>query len=157
MEYESVQALFSSLRANERVMGVDFGERKMGLALSDPTYLIATPYGLYMRRNMRQDLGELSALFKKEGVGALVVGLPLQADGSEGQLCGEVRRFTDKLIKKSGIGLYFQDERYTTAMASRAAEEAGLRRKASQEVDDKISAALILQQVLDMAKRLGIT
>lgn len=157
MVFESVKALFSALKDDERIVGVDFGEKKIGLALSDPTYLIATPYGVYIRRNTRQDLGELAALFKKEGVGAAVIGLPLQADGSEGELCSEVRRFADKLIKKSGIGLYFQDERYTTAMASRATEEAGLRRKESQEIDDKISAALILQQVLDMAKQLGTT
>lgn len=152
-----MRALFSSLSAGVRVMGVDFGVKKIGLALSDPTYLVATPYSIYVRRNIRQDLGEINALFKKVGVGAVVMGLPLQADGSEGEMCDEVRRFADKLIKKSGVGLYFQDERYTTAMASRATEGAGLRRKESQEIDDKISAALILQQVLDMAKSLGIT
>ncbi|MDB1135215.1 Holliday junction resolvase RuvX [Candidatus Anaplasma sp. TIGMIC] len=151
-----IATLFSLLPGGGRVLGIDFGERKMGLALSDATRLIASPFAVYERRNMRQDLGELNSILKAKDIRAVVMGLPLQSDGLEGDMCPKVRSFADKLIRKSGVCVYLHDERYTTAMASRATMTAGLRRKASQQIDDKVSAALILQQVLDMANEMGI-
>ncbi|KDB57462.1 Holliday junction resolvase RuvX [Anaplasma phagocytophilum] len=153
---ESIRELFSALEPGRRILGIDFGERKIGLALSDPTYLIAIPHSVYHRRNMRQDLGELSAVLRSEDAAVVVMGNPLQSDGLEGEMCQIVRAFAQKLIKKSGVSIYLHDERYTTVMASRATREAGLRRKESQKIDDKISAALVLQQVLDIARAEGI-
>ena len=156
MLYSDITELFSSLAPGTRVMGVDYGEKKIGLALSDATYLFAVPFRVYLRRNMRADLGELAAILRSLGVGAIVMGMPYESSGEEGEMCEHVRRFANKIMVKSGIGVYLQDERYTTAMASRITTESGLRRKESQQVDDKISAALILQQVLDIARNLGI-
>ncbi|AXW84562.1 Holliday junction resolvase RuvX [Anaplasma marginale] len=153
---DSIESFFGALGADRRILGLDFGEKKFGLAVSDSTGTIAMPHSVYLRRNARQDLGELNAILKREGICAAVVGLPLQLDGMEGEMCAVVRSFVQKLIKKSGVYVYLHDERFTTAMAIRTTESLGLRRKASQKVDDKISAALILQQVLDMAKGRGI-
>ncbi|MCU7612049.1 Holliday junction resolvase RuvX [Anaplasma capra] len=151
-----VESFFRILGGDRKILGLDFGERTLGIAVSDCTGTIAMPHSVYIRRNIRQDLGELNAILKREGIRAVVAGLPLQLDGTEGEMCAAVRVFVQKLIKKSGVYVYLRDERYTTAMASRATESLGLRRRASQKIDDKIAATLILQQVLDMAKWLGI-
>ena len=153
--FENIAELFSTLAPESRVIGIDYGEKKIGLAVSDPTYLIATPNSVYVRRNTRSDLGELAAIMRTLNVGAVVMGMPFESDGSEGGLCIKVRNFANKISKKSGLGVYLHDERFSTAMASRITLDAGLRRKESQMIDDKIAAALILQQVLDMARNLG--
>ncbi|MGN7678378.1 MAG: Holliday junction resolvase RuvX [Anaplasma sp.] len=151
---ERLENFFEALGSNRRILGLDFGEKKMGLAVSDSSGLVAMPFGVYFRRNMRQDLGELNAIMKREGISAVVLGLPLELNGTEGKPCELVRAFAQKLMKKSGVYAYLQDERYTTAMASRITESAGLRRKESQKIDDKIAAVLILQQVLDTYRAL---
>ncbi|MFV9838549.1 MAG: Holliday junction resolvase RuvX [Aaplasma endosymbiont of Hyalomma asiaticum] len=155
MLYKGISELFASLAPESRIIGIDYGEKKVGLAVSDTTYLIATPYRVYIRRNTRSDLGELAAIMRSLKVGAIVLGMPYESDGSEGAFCFKVRNFANKISRKSGLGVYLHDERFSTAMASRITIESGLRRKESQVIDDKIAAALILQQVLDMARNLG--
>ena len=145
---------FFSLLSGSRIMCIDFGERTMGIALSEGS--VAMPLCVYNRRNTRQDLGELCAIFKEKKASGVVMGLPLESDGREGHMCELVRAFADRLVKKIGANIYLHDERYTTVAASRITESVGLRRKKSQKIDDMISAALILQQVLDIAKTRGI-
>ncbi|MEH0831033.1 Holliday junction resolvase RuvX [Anaplasma bovis] len=145
---------FFSLLSSSRVMCIDFGEKTMGIALNEGS--VAMPLCVYDRRNTRQDLGELCAIFREKKAGGIVMGLPLESDGREGRMCELVRVFAAKLVKKIGANVYLHDERYTTAAASKMTESVGMRRKKSQKIDDMISAALILQQVLDIAKTKGV-
>ncbi|QXK93045.1 Holliday junction resolvase RuvX [Neoehrlichia mikurensis] len=129
-----------------------FGERKFGIALSDATNLIAIPYIVYERCNTRKDIGVLYNIFSSNNAGSFIVGFPIQLNGQESVMCEKVLSFVNKIIKKYKVNIYLHDERYTTAMATRIAKEAKICRKKSQKIDDKVSAALILQQVLDIMK-----
>ncbi|KJV69017.1 Holliday junction resolvase RuvX [Candidatus Neoehrlichia procyonis] len=152
MLYRNIEDFFLNIDISKKIMGIDFGERKLGIALSDITNLIAIPYIVYKRCNTRKDIGVLYNIFSNSNAGSLVVGFPIQLDGQDSEMCDKVLNFVNKIIKKHKIVVYLHDERYTTSMASRITKEAKMRRKESQKIDDKISAALILQQVLDIIK-----
>ena len=124
----------------------------MELLLSDKTNLIAIPHSVYVRRSTRKDLGSLYNVFMENSVGSIVIGFPIDLSGMDNELCNKVTLFADRIIKKYAINVYLHDERYSTAMATRIAKLANIRRKESQEIDDKIAAVLILQQVLDIIK-----
>lgn len=130
------------------LLGLDIGMARIGLALSDRERMIATPFEVYTRRNMSQDLGHINAFGVKEQVAGIVVGLPLQLDGMEGENCVAVRHFSQKLEKKTGLPVLLYDERMSTAAATRALSEAGMTRKKRQSLDDKLAASLVLQEVL---------
>ena len=101
-----------------RVLGIDYGERRIGVAISDPTGTFATPLPtLTRRRGKRPPMGALKALARDHGAIALVVGLPLAADGTETDWCAEVRRFGDRLGGSLELDVYYVDERMTSARA----------------------------------------
>ena len=152
MLYRNIDEFVKVIDKTKRVMGLDFGEKKIGIALSDRTNLIAMPYSVYMRRSNRKDLGSLYSIFVKNVVGSIIIGWPIELSGLENELCQKVVLFANRIIVKYNINVYLHDERYSTAMATRIAKLANIRRKESQIIDDKVSAVLILQQVLDMIK-----
>ena len=135
-----------------RVIGIDYGERRIGVAISDPTGTFATPLPtLTRRRGKRPPMGALTTLAHEHGAAALVVGLPLAADGTENEWCAEVRRFGDRLGGGLGLDVYYVDERMTSARAERVVRSLALpRRKREQKGRvDAAAAALILQMWLD--------
>ena len=152
MLYKNIDEFIKVIDKTKRIMGLDFGEKKIGIALSDRTNLIAMPYSVYMRRSSRKDLGSLYSIFIENGVGSIIIGWPIELNGLENELCQKVVLFANRIIAKYNINVYLHDERYSTAMATRVAKLANIKRKESQAIDDKISAVLILQQVLDIIK-----
>ncbi|MGN7618540.1 MAG: Holliday junction resolvase RuvX [Ehrlichia sp.] len=152
MLYRDVNGFVKAIDRTKRIMGLDFGERKIGIALSDKTNLVAIPYGVYTRRSTRKDLGSLYSIFVENSVGSIIIGWPIELSGMESQMCEKIVLFANRVIGKYKINIYLHDERYSTAMATRVAKLANIKRKKSQEMDDKIAALLILQQVLDMVK-----
>lgn len=135
-----------------RVLGIDYGERRIGVAISDPTGTFATPLPtLSRRRGKRPPMGALQALAREHGAVALIVGLPLASDGTETEWCAEVRRFGDRLGGSLALEVYYVDERMTSARAERVVRSLGLpRRKREQKGRvDAAAAALILQRWLD--------
>lgn len=139
-----------------RILGIDYGERRIGLALSDPTRTIATPLPpIVRRRGKRPPLQRILEIAKAEGVAEFVVGLPVESSGEEGVHAAEVRRFGAELQRRSRLPVHFQDERLTTVRAERTLRELGL--KASERRvkarADTIAACLILQSHLDAASR----
>lgn len=136
-----------------RVMGIDYGERRIGVALSDPTGTIASPLPtLKKRRGKRPPYGELEAIADRESVHALVMGLPLDADGSESEWTAEVRRVGEKMARRLDVPVHFVDERMTSARARRVVRgRLGLRKEQREEKEriDAASAVLILQSWLD--------
>ena len=152
MLYKNVNEFVKAMDKAKRVMGLDFGEKKIGIALSDKTNLVAIPYSIYTRRSTRKDLGSVYDIFIKNNVGSIVIGWPIELNGMESEMCEKVILFANRIIEKYEINIYLHDERYSTAMATRVAKLANIKRKQSQEMDDKIAALLILQQVLDIIK-----
>jgi len=126
----------------------------VGVALSDEDGLIAHPRDTLARKDPKALLEVVAAIAREEGVGELVVGLPLHLDGSEGASARRARRFAELLGEATGLPVVMWDERLTTAQADRALSEAGVRGKARRKVVDRVAAALMLQSYLD-SKREG--
>lgn len=135
-----------------RVLAVDFGEVRVGLALSDETKTLASPLPtLRRRRGKRPPLRALQELGERHDVKAVVFGLPLQLDGSESEWTREVRSVAEALGRRLGVPVYFVDERLTSVRAERAVRSSGLPRRRREEKGrvDAAAATLILQTWLD--------
>jgi putative pre-16S rRNA nuclease len=136
-----------------RLMGIDYGERRIGLAVSDPTGTIASPAGFLLRRpGKRPPVAELARRAKALAVAGLVFGLPLDASGEETPRCAEVRRVADALAARSGLPVRLVDERFTTAAALRAVREMGGSTRGRRGDVDALAAALLLQHALELAR-----
>jgi putative Holliday junction resolvase len=137
-----------------RLMGLDLGSKTIGLALSDGTFSIASPLVTIARKKFTADALALKALIDEHGVGGLVLGLPINMDGTEGPRCQSTRQFAANLLGKFDIPIAFHDERLSTAAVERVLiGEADMTRKRRGEVVDKMAAAWILQGALDIAAR----
>jgi putative Holliday junction resolvase len=135
-----------------RVLGVDFGEKRVGLAVSDPSGTIATALETVQRRTgKRPPLAEIERIGRSLGVEHVVVGLPLDLRGDENEWCREVRDFGRRLGERLGVGVSFVDERMSSVRAERAVRGSGLK-KGQREQKGRVDAAaaqLILQAWLD--------
>lgn len=138
-----------------RAMGVDFGQRRIGLALSDPTGTIASPLETITRRaSKRPPLSRIAEIGRAHDVGHLVVGLPLDLGGNETPWCGEVRTMGDALAQRLDVPVDYVDERMTSVRAERAVRGIGLNKTQREEKGriDAAAAALILQAWLDRSR-----
>jgi putative Holliday junction resolvase len=148
----------SELRAvlipGERLMGLDLGEKTIGLALSDTLLTVATPFQTLKRGKFSVDAAVLGRLIVEHGIGGLIVGLPLNMDGSEGPSAQSARAFGRNFEKISDCPIAFVDERLSTAAVTRTLLEADASRKRRSEVVDKMAAAYILQSALDRLRHL---
>ncbi len=147
----SVEAL--ALGPGERLMGLDVGAKTIGIAFSDVRRVVATPRETIRRSKFTDDAETLRRLIEANDVGGLVIGLPINMDGSEGPRCQSVRQFAANLLAKIDIPVAFWDERLSTVAAERALIEADVSRKRRAEVVDKMAAAYILQGALDRMAR----
>lgn len=134
-----------------RLLGVDWGERRIGLAASDELRMLATPSGVILRRaGKRPPVAELLRRMDEIGeVDAVIMGLPLDGDGNETPRCAEVRTVAAAITERSGRPVAFVDERYSTARAHRAIHESGGKVGDRRHDIDAMTAALLLQAVLD--------
>jgi len=141
------------LRPNERLLGLDLGTKTIGLALSDTRLSIATPLKTIRRTRFQADATALFQEVAAHGVGALVIGLPIQLDGREGPRAQSVRQFARNLLTLRDLPIAFWDERLSTAAVERTMIEADLTRKRRSEIIDRTAAAYILQGLLDRLVR----
>ena len=133
-----------------RVLAIDWGTKRFGVALSDPTRLIAQPLATLTRRaGRRPPVREILDLITRHAVSLVVVGLPLTPEGEEADAAGEVRALGDAVARRSGVPVTYWDERLSTAVALRSARAAGVRDRDSRERIDQMAAVVILQHFLD--------
>lgn len=152
---DTLQAFAETLPKNTRLLGLDVGEKRIGLAVSDANRSIGSPHSTLTRQGKKKDIPALRRLMEEYNVGGIVVGLPKNMDGSEGASCEEVRRFVGHLAKAVvATPIYLQDERLSTAAVNRAMKEAEMNRKKRASLDDQLAASYILQGVLDALKYL---
>ena len=137
------------LQPGERLLGLDLGTKTIGLALSDSLLMTATPFKTLARGRLRDDAAVLQALRREHRVGALVIGLPINMDGSEGPRAQATRAFARNLLAIDDPEICFWDERLSTAAVTRGMIAADLSRKRRAELVDRAAAAYILQGVLD--------
>jgi putative Holliday junction resolvase len=145
----SIEDLAARLKPGDRLFGLDVGTRTIGLAMSDVMRQIATPFHTIRRTKFQQDAAELLRLAGEQGVGGLVIGLPVNLDGSEGPRAQSTRAFARNLAGLTGLPIAFWDERLSTVSAERALLEADTSRKRRAELIDKMAAGFILQGALD--------
>ncbi|MBN1615341.1 MAG: Holliday junction resolvase RuvX [Deltaproteobacteria bacterium] len=132
-----------------RILGLDYGSRRIGVAISDELGMTAQGLATVARRNREQDLNALAALIQSWKVEKIVVGYPLRLDGTEGIQCEKVERFCQMLESRFGLPVYRWDETLTTKEAEQLLAEAHTRRKKRKALVDKVAACLILQGYLD--------
>ncbi|MBA3671262.1 MAG: Holliday junction resolvase RuvX [Gemmatimonadaceae bacterium] len=134
-----------------RWMAIDWGERRVGLAISDPTGIIATPSGVIERRvGKRPPVAELVRRAAALEALAIVMGLPLDGEGDDTPRSLECRRVAAELARRTGLPVALVDERFTTAAALRGVREAGGRTRDRRGEVDALAAAVILQQAMRM-------
>ncbi len=134
-----------------RILGLDVGERRVGIAISDPTATLARPLQTLVRGSREEDSAAVAALVAEHNVGLIVVGQPLSLDGTEGPQARRVARYADALAARLGIPLIPWDERFTTAVAEEILRQnrKKKRRACAKDEVDAVAAAVILQSYLD--------
>jgi putative Holliday junction resolvase len=132
-----------------RLLGVDYGEVRIGLAISDPDRKFAFPLDTYVRRGAVKDADYFRTLISAESIVGLVLGLPLHTDGREGQKAAEVRAFGAWLVQTTGLPVAYSDERFTTVEAEAALWQAGLTHKKRKARRDRVAAQILLRTYLE--------
>mgnify|MGYP001864270196 CR=1 FL=1 len=132
-----------------RKMGIDYGDKRIGVALSDLLCIISSPYEVFINKGEDESLKHLDKIIKEDYVDEIAMGLPLNMDGSEGERARLHREFGQKLSDFSGVTVHFVDERLTSAEAEEILISSGVRREKRKELIDKLSAQIILQTFID--------
>lgn len=145
----TLESLAGSLEPGRRLIGIDLGARTIGLAVSDVTRTVGSPLVTIRRTKFGKDAAELLALCRENDVGGLILGLPVNMDGSDGPRAQATRAFAGNLGKLTDTPIAFWDERLSTSAVTRALLEADASRKRRGEVVDKMAAAYILQGALE--------
>ena len=145
----SLRDAIAAIPADRRLMGLDLGSKTIGVATSDRTRMIATPIETIMRKKFTQDAERLLAIIAAENIGLIVLGLPVNMDGTEGPRCQSTRAFARNFGRLSPVPVVFWDERLSTAAVERMLIQADASRAKRDQVIDKLAAAWILQAALD--------
>jgi putative holliday junction resolvase len=144
-----LQQLRAALAPGQRLLGLDLGQKTIGVAVSDSLFAVATAVGTIRRKKLAVDLAVLKQMMAERSVGGLVIGLPLNMDGSEGPRCQSVRQFARNLLAQIDLPIAFWDERLSTAAVTRPMLEADLTRNQRARSVDTLAATYILQGALD--------
>ncbi len=132
-----------------RILAVDYGERRIGLAISDELQITASPLTTLVRESDEDAVAQIARLAQKYRVEKIVVGLPVRTDAKEGEMEQRVRKFAEKLKCKTNVPVVLFDERFTTRIAEQVLLEADLSRQKRKRVRDKLAAAVLLQSYLE--------
>ena len=133
---------------NERIVALDVGDARIGVAVSDASRLIASPVEVIHRVGFGPDVKKVQEICRRYDTTLILSGLPLNLNGTEGPQAAKVRLFCEQL-EKVGLVVYYQDERLTTVTAENALLEQNVHRAQRRQTVDKVAAAVILQQYLD--------
>ena len=139
-----------------RIMGLDFGSKTVGVAISDPLFLTAQGIEIVRRKapgKLRQTLARINELKEEYEVGKIVLGFPKNMNNTEGERCEKTHEFKEMLEKRTGLEVVLWDERLTTVEADRTMMQVGIRRENRKEYVDELAAIFILQGYLDYQSR----
>jgi len=151
MILENLKDLLNYKDTPKRLVGIDYGDKYVGLSLSDTTWSIASPLTLV---SMDKKLtAHLNTIANEHKVAVFVIGLPRNMNGSYGPQCDKIKAFSQKFEEQTDIPLFFWDERLSTMAVTRTLLEADVSRKRRKDLVDKMAATYILQGVLDALKR----
>jgi len=154
MIHEEIVDLMAQARAGNSWMGLDLGTKTIGVAVSDRLLSSATPLHTIRRVKFSKDAEALLEVIENREIGAIILGLPRNMDGSEGPRCQSTRAFGRNLASLTDLPIGYWDERLSTVAAERALLEADTSRKRRAEVIDHVAAGYILQGALDRARHI---
>jgi len=150
----TIEEFQAALTPGSRLIGLDLGTKTIGVAVSDVNRSVASALKVIKRTKFRADAAGLAEIIESYGVGGIVIGLPLNMDGSEGARAQSARAYARNLEAATGLPMLLWDERLSTVAAERALIEADTSRKRRAATIDKVAAAYILQGVLDRLQNL---
>lgn len=136
-----------------RILGIDYGTKRLGLALSDEGEILASPLPVRIRTTPAEDMKFLASLVQERKIGKIVLGLPLNMDGSQGEMARAVQGFAAELERGCTVPVILFDERLTTSEAERVLVQADISRKKRKNLRDGLAAVLILQGYLDSQRQ----
>ena len=151
---ENINDFFNETQRIGPFLGIDLGEKRVGLSISDRTQSIASNYATLEKTKFSLFSLDLRAIIDREIICGIVIGLPLNMDGSEGPKCQSTRDFAKNFSSIVSLPITFWDERLTTVAAERSLLSADLSRKKRKRVVDSVAAVLILQNLLDRLKNI---
>ena len=137
---------------NRPILSLDYGDSKIGIAISDANCSIALPSEVYSRNKTNKDLLYIKEFIEKNNTQAVLIGMPYNMDGSEGEKCETVKNFANKLLEFIDINIIFWDERLSTKAQERILIDKDLSRKKRKKVIDKLAASYFLQAFLDFLR-----
>ena len=146
MEFSPASSIAALKNSKNRLLGIDYGEKHVGLSLCDLTWTIASPFTVLSKAELLQQFSKLIPL---ENVAAVIIGWPVNMNGTIGPQCEQVEKFAEKLLNAFDIPFGAWDERLSTMAVHRTMIEADLSRKRQKEVVDKMAAAYMLQGFLE--------
>lgn len=132
-----------------RLLALDVGDKRIGVAVSDATGLVVRPLETVHRKNMKTDVLRIAAIAEQQAAGAVVVGLPRNMDGTEGEQAVKVRSFAKQFQRATGLTVHFEDERLSTFTAIERLVERGVKTGQNRDLVDMEAAAIILESFLD--------
>jgi putative Holliday junction resolvase len=153
MPIVTIAALPAAVPDKRRLLGLDVGEKTIGIAISDSDFKVAAPVETIRRTKFAADAARLAQLITERAVGGLIIGLPVNMDGSEGPRCQSVRQFAANLLNRIDRPIALWDERLSTAAVTRAMLALDVSRARRARAVDKEAAAYILQGALDALRR----
>lgn len=143
-------------RCSVKILSLDIGTVRIGIAASDIMEIIASAYEVYKRKSLKEDVAHIVQLVSDLSVGEIVIGLPLKMDGTEGQSVEMAKGFGDELAKYVNVPIIYQDERLSTVTAQKILIESGMRREKRKDKVDAIAATIILQTYLDKKSNMKV-
>lgn len=155
MIHEHIADFAAALPRDRGIAALDLGDKTIGIAVSDRRRAVATPLATIRRKKFGVDAADLLDICARREIAGLVLGLPLNMDGTEGPRCQSTRAFARNLSRLTDLPIGFWDERLSTVAAERALLEADTSRKRRADVIDHVAAGVILQGVLDRLQHMG--
>lgn len=150
-----LRELKQHLKTYEALLGFDYGEKRLGVAVSDLMRSIATPYKIIERKGLSKDIAEIKKIITEKEIGGIIYGLPLQMNGTEGETAQKVKKFAEQVFLQTGLPFAFWDERLSSsAVESFLIKDADLSRSKRKKVLDASAASYILQGALDALIRM---
>ncbi len=139
-----------------KIIALDIGTVRIGVATSDIMEIIASAYESYRRKNIDEDVKHIAQLVNSLNAGLVVIGLPLKMDGTEGQSVEMAKNFGEELAKVVSVPICYQDERLSTVTAQKILIESGMRREKRKDKVDSLAATIILQTYLDKKSNMKV-
>ena len=149
-----IQEFSRFFQIGQPIISIDYGLKKIGLAISTPDHSMSLPLAIVSGESEKKKLQEIIAITKEKNICAIVLGLPINMDGTDSEQTMIVKKFAEKLENRTNLPIFLQDERLTSKAADNLLKQFGLKRKDRNKNDDLTAASLILETVLDSAKRI---